>query len=172
MGYIDSSLLPGEAVVARARLHRVVFAKAALVAVVGLIALYLSATRDDVSVIVGGVILVVALAMAIPPLVTSMTSEFGVTDKRVVIKVGMIRRRTVELLLRQIEAISVDQTVTGRMLNYGTITLTGTGGVKEEFHNIARPLEFRRAVHGQSVKDDAASASSSTAARPSPERSR
>lgn len=148
MGYIESSLLPGEMIVARARLHRIVFAKAVAVAVVGAVVLWFQPAA-------GAIVVLLALVMSIPPFVTLKTSEFGVTDKRVVIKVGLIRRRTIELLLRQIEAISVDQSVMGRIFNYGSITLTGTGGVKEVFHNIARPLEFRRHVQAQSVTEDA-----------------
>ena len=82
------------------------------------------------------------------PLIDSATSEFGVTNKRVIIKVGFLRRKTLELLLRHVEAISVDQSVMGRLLNYGAVTLTGTGGVKEVFHNISKPLEFRRKIQG------------------------
>lgn len=148
MGYIESSLLPGETIAARATLHPIVFAQAIAVAAMGLVAFYFQP-------VAGGIILGVALVVVIPPFVTSKTSEFGVTNKRVVIKVGVIRRRTLELLLRQVEAISVDQTVVGRILNYGSITLTGTGGVKEEFHNISRPLEFRRHVQAQSVTSEA-----------------
>lgn len=150
MGYIESSLLPGERIVARAHLHRVVFTKPVLVALIGAGILWLQPAT-------GAIITLIALAMTIPPFVNARTSEFGVTDKRVVIKVGVVRRRTIELLLRQIEAIAVDQSVMGRMLNYGTITLTGTGGVKEAFPNIARPLDFRRHVHAQSVTEDGTS---------------
>lgn len=146
MGYIESSLLPGERIVARAHLHRIVFVKALLVGLAGIALLYWQP-------LAGASIALIGLAMAVPPFITAKSSEFGVTDKRVVIKIGVVRRRTVELLLRQIEAISVDQTVAGRLLNYGSITLTGTGGVKETFQNIARPLEFRRHIQGQSVAE-------------------
>ena len=144
MSYIESSLLPGETIVARSSLHSIVYANAAIAALLGVVTLYYQP-------VAGGIVLLIALVIAIPPFTTAKTSEFGVTNKRVVIKVGVIRRRTLELLLRQIEAISVDQTVMGRILNYGSITLTGTGGVREEFHNISRPLEFRRHVQAQSV---------------------
>ena len=147
MGYIETNLLPGETLLARARLHRVVFAKAVVVALLGAAVLYFH-------LVAGVIVLLIALAMAVPPLAASTSSEFGVTNRRVVIKTGVVRRRTLELLLRQVEAISVDQTVMGRVLNYGTIALTGTGGVREEFHNIARPLEFRRSVQAQSVAED------------------
>ncbi len=153
MGYIDSSLLPGERVVARAHLHPIVYARAAAVVVAGLVLLALS-DMTGLPLAAGAVVVVVGVALGMAPWIEARTSEFGVTDKRVVIKTGFVRRRTLELLLRQIEAISVEQTVTGRILNYGTVSLSGTGGVKETFHAIARPLEFRRAIQAQSVARD------------------
>ena len=144
MGYIEANLLPGEAVVQRARLHWIVFLKAIVVAVVGLAVLFIQP-------LVGAIVVGLALLMALPPWLERTTSEFGVTSKRVIIKVGLIQRRTLELLIRQVEAISVDQSLTGRIFNFGTITLTGTGGVRETFHNIANPLEFRRSIQSLST---------------------
>jgi uncharacterized membrane protein YdbT with pleckstrin-like domain len=153
VGYLDSSLLPGERVVARAHLHPIIHARAAAVAATG-VALLAVSVSTDLPMAVGGVILAAGLLLAVPPWIEARTSEFGVTDKRVVIKTGLIRRRTLELLLRQIEAIAVEQTVAGRMLDYGTVSLSGTGGVKETFHAIDAPLDFRRAIHAQSVTRD------------------
>jgi len=87
-----------------------------------------------------------ALVSFVSAWVRSSSSEFAVTDKRVIIKVGWIRRRTLETMLAKVEGVGVDQTLTGRMLGFGTITVTGTGGTKEEFDRIADPLEFRRQV--------------------------
>lgn len=72
-------------------------------------------------------------------------SEFVITNRRIVIKEGFIARRTFEMNLSKIETVNVDQSVMGRILNYGSITIIGTGGTKETFHNIARPMAFRRA---------------------------
>ena len=146
MGYIEANLLPGEAVVQRARLHWIVFLKALAVFVAGLGLLYFDPK------LIGVIVMAFGLLMALPPWIERVSSEFGVTSKRVIIKVGVIKRRTLELLIRQVEAISVDQSLTGRMLNYGTITLTGTGGVKETFHNISHPLEFRRSIQSLSAE--------------------
>ena len=143
MGYIDSNLLPGETLVSRARLHWIVFVKAIAVVAIGLGLLAVEPRVGVVVAALGGL-------MAIPPWIARVSSEFGVTSKRVIIKVGVLQRRTLELLLRQVEAISVDQSVTGRIFNFGTITLSGTGGVREQFHNISHPLEFRRSIQGVS----------------------
>jgi hypothetical protein len=55
------------------------------------------------------------------------------------------------LLLPKVEAIQVDQGILGRIFNYGTITIVGTGGTKEPFRGIAKPLEFRRQVQGATI---------------------
>ena len=144
MGYIEANLLPGETVIQRARLHWIVFAKAIAVLILGVGILFLQP-------IVGGVVIAVGAVMAIPPWISRVSSEFGVTSKRVIIKVGVVQRRTLELLIRQVEAIAVDQSLSGRIFNFGTITLTGTGGVREQFHNISNPLEFRRSIQSLST---------------------
>ena len=63
----------------------------------------------------------------------------------------MIRRHSLELLLQKVEGIGVDQGIAGRVLGYGTITVSGTGGTKESFPLISDPLEFRRQVQANIV---------------------
>lgn len=75
------------------------------------------------------------------------SSEFAVTNRRVMIKTGLIQRRTLELNLSKVESIEVEQTFWGRLLGYGEIEVIGTGGTRERFDRIAAPLEFRKAVH-------------------------
>ena len=83
------------------------------------------------------------------PLIEYWTSEFAITNKRVIVKEGLVYRDTLELNLQRVESVSVDQSLVGRMLGYGTITIIGTGGTREMFHRIAHPLEFRKAVQEQ-----------------------
>ncbi|WP_407704738.1 PH domain-containing protein [Tenacibaculum tangerinum] len=44
----------------------------------------------------------------------------------------------------QIEAIFVNQSILGRVFNSGSIEISGIGGTRERFHQIANPLIFRR----------------------------
>ena len=78
------------------------------------------------------------------------------TNKRVMMKVGVFSTRSIELLLNKVEAIAVNQSFIGRLFGYGDIVVTGSGGTKEAFSRIQGPLEFRRAV--QSVSDPQANA--------------
>lgn len=144
MGYIESNLLADEQIVYKAKLHWIIFWKSCAVILLGIIFLFILP-------VIGMIILAIGLLAVISPLIDYITSEFGVTNKRVIIKVGFVRRRTLELLLRHVEAILVDQSVTGRILNYGSVTLTGTGGVREAFNNISNPLEFRRRIQGEAA---------------------
>jgi uncharacterized membrane protein YdbT with pleckstrin-like domain len=72
-------------------------------------------------------------------------SEYVITNRRIIIKTGFIARKTFEMNLSKIESVNVDQTVMGRILNYGSITIIGSGGTRETFHNISRALDFRKA---------------------------
>jgi uncharacterized membrane protein YdbT with pleckstrin-like domain len=162
MGYVDDHLLPAERVQYRAHLHKLIYAWPSLFAA-GMTALGVWAFASNVlwagllSITVGFV----------PLLVTHIkytSSEFAVTDKRVIIKVGWIKRRTLETMLSKVEAIGVDQGLVGRILGFGTLTITGTGGTKEPFANIARPLEFRRQVQAQIGASDGERPALSTAA--------
>ncbi len=157
MSYVDDQLLAGERVQYRAHLHKLVYAWPALFAA-GMTALAVWAFSQNIAW--AGLL---AIAVGFVPLLIAhikyTSSEFAVTDKRVVIKVGWIRRRTLETMLGKVEGIGVEQGFIGRLLGFGTITVTGTGGTKEPFPNIARPLEFRRQVQGQvSAADGARSA--------------
>jgi len=152
MNYVDRNLLPGEEVAYRAKLHWIVFAAPVFVFAVAIIILIASAagSRDRGAVSgIGVVFVIVAGALAFGRWLAWISSEFAVTNKRVLIKVGFIRRHSLELLLQKIEGIGVDQSILGRVLDYGTIIVTGTGGTKEPFKNIAAPLEFRKQVQSR-----------------------
>jgi len=141
MGYVDSNLLPNEHVTYRARVHRIIYLLPVCVLIVALVLAVASG-----SWIAGGVLGLIGLVLLVPPWIRSISSEFAVTNKRVLVKVGLIRRHSLELLLQKVEGIGVDQGIVGRVLGYGTITVSGTGGTREAFRMIANPLEFRRQV--------------------------
>jgi uncharacterized membrane protein YdbT with pleckstrin-like domain len=99
----------------------------------------------DISAIAG--LLIITLLIILPfAIINYICSEFVVTDQRVIIKVGFISRRTLEMFISKIESIGIDQNILGRLLGYGTVTVRGTGGSAEKFTAIAHPLEFRSCV--------------------------
>jgi uncharacterized membrane protein YdbT with pleckstrin-like domain len=73
-------------------------------------------------------------------------TEIAVTNKRIVIKTGLLNRRTFELLLSKVESIGVEEGLLGRTLGYGLAVVRGTGGTPEPFKNVVFPQELRRQV--------------------------
>jgi uncharacterized membrane protein YdbT with pleckstrin-like domain len=146
MSYIEENLMNGENILYRARLHWVVF----LWPVIWFIAAIIFLGRGShAAVTVGYLFILVAIAKGISSFINFSTSEFAVTNQRVIAKVGFIRRNSLEVLLGKIEAIQVNQDVVGRILGYGSITVSGTGGTRDPFHNISNPLELRRQIQEQ-----------------------
>jgi uncharacterized membrane protein YdbT with pleckstrin-like domain len=139
--------MPGEHVVYRTQIHWAVFLPALAWFI---FASFLLLTRNGIAAAVGGFVLVLLVfPFAITALMERANSEFAVTNKRVLIKTGWIRRHSLETLLSKIEGIRVEQDVLGRMWDYGTIVVSGTGGSKEPFRRIASPMQFRREIQEQ-----------------------
>lgn len=167
MGYISNGLMPGEEIAYRTRLHWVIFAKpiwimlfgTAAYAVLGhavtpavakdpmvdRIVLYLIRNR---TMVLEAVLVFAAISM-LGPLIEFATSEFGITNRRVILKVGFLWRKSTEIILMKVEAVEVRQGIMGRLLGFGSITITGTGGSKDSFHNINNPLMFRRILQAE-----------------------
>ena len=97
-----------------------------------------------------GIVLIVLAGVCVASgFLRRRAAEMGVTNKRVIVKTGLLHRRTVELFLSKVESIGVDEGLIGRMFGYGTVVLRGTGGTPEPFPRVRHPLEFRRQVQQQ-----------------------
>jgi uncharacterized membrane protein YdbT with pleckstrin-like domain len=140
MGYVDSNLPPDESVTYRTSLHWAIFLGPIFCLAVAA-AFFICAAAMNMGVIA---------IFGFSRWPTYLSSEFAITDKRVVIIVGLLRRHTLEMLLTKVETIAVDQGIVGRIFNFGTIVVIGTGGTRERFTGISSPLEFRRQVQGGS----------------------
>ena len=153
MGYVERHLLPNEQVVYKTRLHWILFLKSALLIAVGIaLSVVLSRVPNPPWLwYVGLVPVALGLFWAFVHFVELITSEFAVTSSRLIFKVGLIARYTTELLLGKVESIGVNQGLTGRLLNYGDLTVTGTGGVREVFHRVRDPIGFRNRVQQASI---------------------
>jgi uncharacterized membrane protein YdbT with pleckstrin-like domain len=168
MTYVDKNLIPGEFVVYRGSLTRLPYAWSLAAAALAIAA---AVFRNDIPGrhhwVVPEVLAVLAVLAWLWARIRITSAEFAVTNRRVMIKLGVVQRRTVETMLRKAEGVAVDQGLAGRIFDFGTITVTGTGGTRETFEDIAAPLEFRRQVQGQlaRMEDERLPAS-----RPSPPR--
>lgn len=91
-------------------------------------------------------LLAIPIAIIVSAVLTVKTSELVITDRRVLIKVGFVRRQTFEMFISRIESVAVSQGMMGRFFNYGTVEIRGTGGSAESFATIVAPLQFRDAI--------------------------
>jgi uncharacterized membrane protein YdbT with pleckstrin-like domain len=146
MGYIDNNLMDGEIILYRSKLHWAVFLWPAIIFAVGIFFCNIGG-RDNG--FFGGMFIFAAIITSVISFIKCKTSEFGITNKRVIAKVGLISRKSLEVLLTKVEGIQVNQGILGRILNYGSITVSGTGGTKDPFHKIEAPLEFRKKAQEQ-----------------------
>ncbi len=145
MSFVENHLLVGERIEHITHLHWKLYIVPLIIALFVLItAIVLFKNHYYIA---GMVAILIALGLVASPYLVIHNSEFAVTNKRVIIKVGVVNTKSLELFLNKIEAITVDQSIMGRMLNYGNIVVTGSGGTKEPFSGIRAPLDFRKAVH-------------------------
>jgi membrane protein YdbS with pleckstrin-like domain len=86
------------------------------------------------------------LFIMVAPAVAFWSSELVVTERRIRINTGVLRRQTMEMFIAKVESIAVDQGFFGRMWDFGTVTIRGSGGSTEPFEAIARPLALRETV--------------------------
>ena len=88
---------------------------------------------------------VIGLFFLVQAYIRYKTTELAITTKRVIVKVGFIRRSTVEININKVESIQVDQSLLGRVFDFGTLVISGAGTAQAPLHGIAEPLAFRKA---------------------------
>jgi uncharacterized membrane protein YdbT with pleckstrin-like domain len=107
------------------------------------------------------VLLLIALAVFVWPLIARTTTELVITNKRLIAKFGFISTQSIEIRFDRIESVRVNQSVMGRILNYGDIVVTGTGSTFDPIPNIAGPMKFRAALNHQMETTPASGAAGS-----------
>src|SRR6478735_4734338 len=149
--YIDEILQPGEKVLYSTNAHWIFYFPAILawIAALVLLALYGQTMIDSVRMLCLAGAAVVALAAVywtVKGWFHRLNTETDVTNLRVVHKTGFIKRRTFEMALDKVESVDVNQTIPGRLLNYGDVTINGVGEGRETISTIASPLAFRSSI--------------------------
>lgn len=143
-GYVERNLMPSEHVSYTTSMHWCIFLPAIFIFAM---ALAIAFGGGDLWIFSTLMFFFMVLPLAVNAAVVRMTAEYAVTDRRLIMKQGFISRKTVELLLTKAESLQVDQSILGRMFDYGTITVSGTGGSATQFAFVSAPLQLRKAVH-------------------------
>jgi uncharacterized membrane protein YdbT with pleckstrin-like domain len=147
--YVRKVLQPGETIVYSTKLHWVIYWWAIfliILCIIAAVSAWYTADNQNLSLalfIAAIIFAFLSLYSAAVKFIKQWTTELAVTDRRVIFKERLIARRTIEMNRSRVESVDVDQSILGRLLGYGTITLRGTGGTGEPMPNIDDPLTFR-----------------------------
>jgi uncharacterized membrane protein YdbT with pleckstrin-like domain len=149
MNYVNSVLQPGETLKAHSTLHWLVYDRA-LAALAAAIVFFIASRQ----VVQYGVIFqwiavfftACAVILFVPAWLRRLTTEIAVTDRRIILKRGLIQRHTIEINMDKVESVDVDQSILGRIFDFGTVTVHGTGTSIEPLRNVSAPIALRNAV--------------------------
>ena len=149
--YIDDILQPGEKVLYSTNAPWLFYLPAIAAWIVAIVFVVLSRTFvADVAVLLCLSMAAISAVFALYKTLTAWfhrwTTETDVTNLRVVHKTGFIQRRTFEMSLDKVESVDVNQSILGRILNFGDVTILGVGEGKETISTIASPLAFRNSI--------------------------
>jgi uncharacterized membrane protein YdbT with pleckstrin-like domain len=149
--YIDDILQPGEKVLYSTNAHWIFYGPAITAWIVALV-LFVSSRETSIEGLIlvylsaSAVVAIGAIYWTVKAWFHRWTTETDVTNMRVVHKTGFIKRRTFEMSLDKVESVDVNQSILGRVLNYGNVTVRGVGEGVETIDTIAAPLEFRNHI--------------------------
>jgi uncharacterized membrane protein YdbT with pleckstrin-like domain len=149
--YIDQILQPGEKVLYSTNAHWIFYLPAILAWIAAAVLLALSRVTITEGIILlclsaSAVVALAGLYWTVKAWFHRWTTETDVTNLRVVHKTGFIKRRTFEISLDKVESVDVNQSILGRILNYGDVTILGVGEGRETIATIASPLSFRNFI--------------------------
>lgn len=147
MGYIEKNLMEGEQIVYEARQHWIIYWKPFLLLLVaiGLFAIPSQYMELTIQMIASAALLVVAAIWAVN---IYGGRKYILTTSRLILKRGIIRRESTDLILRRCEGVSIRQSITGRIFRYGTVSVS-TGEVVNEFRLIEDPVRFSTQINQQ-----------------------
>jgi len=151
MSYVRSVLQPNEQIVIVGKLHWIIYRRAAFYMAAGIIVVLLEYNFLDeewLTIVSAGIFGILTFVSAIRAWFIRWITEIAVTNKRIIYKRGFINRHTAEMNMDKVASVDVDQSIFGRILNYGSVHILGTGGAHgiERLDRIASPIALRNAI--------------------------
>ena len=149
--YIDEILQPGERVLYSTNAHWMFYLPAIAAWVLAAVLFFLSRSTTTewlvlLCLVGSGLVALAALYWTVAAWFQRWTTETDVTNFRIVHKTGFIKRRTFEMSVDKVESVDVNQSILGRIMNYGDVTIMGVGEGRETIRSIDSPLAFRNSI--------------------------
>ena len=139
MSFIEKNLSTNEKIIYQGKIHWFIYLR-------GIFFIVLGVLTGSVSYALCGFLVFVGVIVLLGAILVASASEFAITNKRIILKTGFLKRRFTELQLNKSEGLKIEQGIMGRMFNYGTIKIT-SAGVTEGFAFLASPFEFKKQVN-------------------------
>jgi uncharacterized membrane protein YdbT with pleckstrin-like domain len=152
--FVSKNFMADENIVYITKLHWIIYVKALVAVLIGVVMIIVIPIFGETGVkntlvLPGIIVIVIGVLYGIYLNVLIKTSEFVVTNKRVIMKKGIISTTTLEVLFSKAESISTYQSIGGKLFGYGNIAVIGSGGTKNVFYLIEKPFEFRKAAQDE-----------------------
>jgi uncharacterized membrane protein YdbT with pleckstrin-like domain len=146
LGYIEKKLNKGEQILLQTELHPIIFTMPFVVIAAGVLVINILNQIYFEHKLGHYWVAVIGLLFFIPEAIRYITSVYGITTERIIARTGVLRLRIIEMPLEKVETVSVNQSILGRMLDYGAVTITGTGGAREFLADLRTPGQFKDAI--------------------------
>ena len=148
MSYVERVLQPGEQVRHISSIHWIVYWPGVAVALLAVAAYWFGETRllPRAWQYTAYALALVAVVLLVRAWYQWRITEIAVTNRRVIYKKGFIRLKTREMNMDKVESVQVDQSVLGRMFDFGTVKILGTGEGFEVLRTIAGPMKLRNSI--------------------------
>jgi membrane protein YdbS with pleckstrin-like domain len=153
MSYTEKIVQPGETVRFHSRVHWIIYVRGVVIIMIGVL---VAVALQQLDPNPGGFTVPSLVAIAIGVVIGALsligawwrrlTTEVAITEHRIVYKRGFVRRHTFEMNMSKVESVHVNQSMAGRIFDYGDIIIRGVGSSFEPLRTISRPLEFRNFV--------------------------
>ena len=148
MSYIDNNLMKDEQIIYRADIHWTIYLWAIIWAILSILFILHIITAFKDNSLLGTIFGIFGILSLWQAILYKKSSEYVITNKRLILKTGIIARKSVEIMLTKCEGVSLEQSILGRILGYGTLVTT-TGGVTTRFKKIVDPVIFRNHINNQ-----------------------
>ena len=154
MSYVQRVLQSGEQVRHISSIHWIVYWPGVAVALLAVLAYWFSETRFLTGMwrYTAYALALIALVLLIQQWFQWWITEIAVTNRRVIYKKGFIQRETNEMNMDKVESVKIDQSIFGRMFDFGNVTILGTGEGFNTLRTIASPIELRNSITGTTHK--------------------
>lgn len=144
MTYLEQSLSANEKIHKIFKLHWLIWVQVVLLVIASPFSFGL--LHIGFSIAISASVFVILMGIALFMGLSIRCTEQGVTNKRVVLKKGIIARKTEEVKITSIETIEIRQSIWGRILGYGDVKITGRGDSLMVYKGIDNPMDVKRSI--------------------------